>query len=133
MNHFKKYLLMNIWQKSKGITVSCLDIIKCYNNGMDGVDIRDQKTAAYRLLIVKASIALTSVCFWSHGCHTCKQTHCFHETWWWLNFKIVVGKALIGRYSNRNRSFSTTRPSKRKPVRHLACTYVWRKTEIISS
>ena len=26
--------------------------------------------------------------------------------------KIVVAKALIGRYSDRNRSFSTTRPSK---------------------
>ena len=63
MNHFKQYVLMNIWQKSKGITVSFLNIIKCYNNGMDGVDIRDQKKAAYRLLIVKVSIALTSVCF----------------------------------------------------------------------
>ena len=31
-----------------------------------------------------------------------------------LNFEIVVATALIGRYSNRNRSFSSTRPNKRK-------------------
>ena len=31
-----------------------------------------------------------------------------------LNLKIFVAKALIGRYSNRNGSFSTTRLSKQK-------------------
>ena len=31
-----------------------------------------------------------------------------------LNFKIIVAKVLIGRYSNHNRSFSTTKLSKRK-------------------
>ena len=30
------------------------------------------------------------------------------------NFKIVVAKALIGKYSNCNRSLPATRPSKRK-------------------
>ena len=29
-----------------------------------------------------------------------------------LNFKIVVAKALTGRYSNYNKSFSTTRSGK---------------------
>ena len=29
-----------------------------------------------------------------------------------LNFKIVVGKALTGRYNNYNKSFSTTRSGK---------------------
>ena len=50
---------------------------------MDGVDIIDKKTAADRVSIVKASIAFTWACgFWSHGCHTCKQSYCLHETWW---------------------------------------------------
>ena len=56
MNHFKQYfrtslsnVLMNIWQNSKYVPVSCPNIFKFYNNGMDGVDIMDQKTAAYRL------------------------------------------------------------------------------------
>ena len=31
-----------------------------------------------------------------------------------LNFKIVVAKTLIGRYSNRKKSFPTSRTSKRK-------------------
>ena len=31
-----------------------------------------------------------------------------------LNFKIVVATSLIARYSNRNRSFCTTRPRKQK-------------------
>ena len=56
MNHFKQYfqtnpnnVLMNIWQNSKDVLVSCPNIRKFYNNGMDGVDKMDQKTAAYRL------------------------------------------------------------------------------------
>ena len=35
-------------------------------------------------------------------------------TYRYLNFKIVVAEALIGRYSNCNRSFFTTRLSKQK-------------------
>ena len=56
MHHLKQYfqtglsnVLMNIWQNSKDVTVSGPNIIKVYNNSMDGVDIMDQKTAAYRL------------------------------------------------------------------------------------
>ena len=30
-------------------SASCPNIIKLYNNGMDGVDVMNQKTAAYRL------------------------------------------------------------------------------------
>ena len=33
--------------------------------------------------IVKASIAFTWACFWSYGCHTCKESYCLHEFWWW--------------------------------------------------
>ena len=40
---------MNIWHNAKYIPVSCPNIITFYNNGMDGVDIMDQKTPAYRL------------------------------------------------------------------------------------
>ena len=37
-----------VWQNSKDY-VSCPNIINFYNNNMDGADIMDQKTAAYRL------------------------------------------------------------------------------------
>ena len=63
MNPFKQYVLMNIWQSSEDISVSCLNIIKFYNNDMDGVDIINQNTATYRLSILKASIAFTWACF----------------------------------------------------------------------
>ena len=50
MNHLEKYfqtslsnVLMNIRQNSKYAPVSCPKIIKFCNNGMDGVDIMDQK------------------------------------------------------------------------------------------
>ena len=56
---------MNIWQNSKDIPVSCPNIIKFYNNGVDDVDIIDQKVAAYRISIVKASIAFTWAYFLS--------------------------------------------------------------------
>ena len=37
------------YMNSKYVSVSCPNIIKFYNNGIDGVDIMDQKTATYRL------------------------------------------------------------------------------------
>ena len=51
-------VLMNIQQKSKYVPVSCPNIIKFYNNGIDVVDIMDQKTGTY-ILHRKGSIAFT--------------------------------------------------------------------------
>ena len=77
----------------------------------------DKKIAAYRLDLKSKYRFYLSMFFLSHGCHTFKQSYCLHETWWWhivTNFKIDVAKALIGRWSNRNKLFSTTRLSKQK-------------------
>ena len=56
MNHFKQYfqtivnnVLRKIRQNSKDVPVSCPNIVKFYNDIMDGVDIMDKKTAACRL------------------------------------------------------------------------------------
>ena len=56
MNHFKQYfqtivnnVLRKIWQNSKDVPVSYPNIVKFYNDIMDGVDIMDKKTAAWRL------------------------------------------------------------------------------------
>ena len=59
-------------------SVSCRNIIKLYNNGKGGVDIIDQKTAAYRL--DRKSKYVDNV-FWSHRYRTCKQSCCLRETW----------------------------------------------------
>ena len=99
---------MNIWQNSKDY-VSCPNIINFYNNNMDGADIMDQKTAAYRLdrkskyhFYLRMLFDLIDV---PH--ETCDDMSL-------LNFKIVVAKALIGRYSNHKGSFPTSSSSKRK-------------------
>ena len=43
----------NVLRRMKGsankIPINCPNLVKLYNNGMGGVDIMDQKTAAYRL------------------------------------------------------------------------------------
>ena len=124
MNHFKQYIqtslsnvLMSIWQSPNYVPVSCPNIIKFYNNNIDGVDIMNKKIAAYRLDLKSKYCFYLSMFFLSHGCHTFKQSYCLHETWWWhivTNFKIVVAKALIGRWSHHNGLFSTTRLSKQK-------------------
>ena len=122
MNHFKKYFqtilsnaLMNIWQNSKGAPVSRPNIIKFYNNGMDGVGIMDKKTAIYRL-DRKASIAFTLTYFLISWMSHMKTIILFKlgDHILLLNFKIILAKLLIIRCSNCNRSFSTTRSRKGK-------------------
>ena len=110
---------MIVIRKTKGsatkTTVFCPNIIKLYNNEVVSVDIMDQTAAVYRL--------------------DCKSKYCFYLRMFFdlidvaivnihilysklgndislLNLKIVVAKALIGRYSNRKRFFPTSRQSK---------------------
>ena len=84
-----------------------------YNNGMDGLNIIDQKAPAYR-------IDGKTKHFLEHFFYLMGVTHVNSHIVYMtpgdnillLNFKIVVTKALIGRYNNRNRSFFTTQLSK---------------------
>ena len=112
-----KNVLMNTWQNSNDVPVSCPNIMKFYNNGKDGVDVIDQKTAAYRLdRESKHRFYLSMFLDLMNNTHV--NSHMVYrklrDDISLLKFKIFVGKPLIGRYSNSNRSFSTTRPSKRK-------------------
>ena len=98
-------------------TVSCSYIIKLYNNGMRVVDIMDQKTDNLEAPSRKQVSLLLENVFWSYKCRTCKISYSLHETWQWhgiTEFQIAVTKALIGRYSNHNRSFPINMPSKQK-------------------
>ena len=82
---------------------------------MSDVDIMDQKTAAYRLDRKSKYRFYMRMVF-----DPIDVTHVNSQIVYikldddisLLNFKIAVAKALIGRYSNRKRSFSTSRPSK---------------------
>ena len=51
--------MMNIRQNSKDVAGSCPNIITFYYNGINGVDIMDEKAAACWDSMVKVSIAFT--------------------------------------------------------------------------
>ena len=122
MNDFKQYfltrlsnVLMNIWQNSKDIPVSCPNMIKFNNNDMHGVDIMDQKTATSRL-DCKCKYHVYFSMFFDLMDVSCVNSYAVYmklgDDISLLNFKIVVAQPLVSRYSNR--LFSTTRPSRRK-------------------
>ena len=113
----------NVLRRTKGpatkTPVWCPNIIKMYDASMGGVDVLDQKTAAYQLdrkskfrfylrmffdfiniAIVNSHLVYTKLC----------------NSIYLLDFKIVVAKSLIERYTNRQRSFPLSRTSKRKPL-----------------
>ena len=81
---------------------------------MDGVDIMDQKTAAYRIDCKSKYRFYLSMLFDLMDV-TQVNSHIVYmkigDDTSLLNFKNTVAKALIDRYSNRNRLFSTSRLS----------------------
>ena len=78
---------------------------------MDGVDIMDQKTAAYRLDCKSKYRFYLSMLFDLMDV-TNVNSHIVYmkigDDTSLLNFKNTVAKALIDRYGNRNRLFSTS-------------------------
>ena len=113
----------NVMRRSKGSAtktpVSCPNIIKMYNVSMSGVDVIDHKTAAcrlgrkskirfyWRIFLDLIDIVIVN----SHIVYT-KLGNSISL----LDFKIVVSKSLIERYSNRQRSFPLSRTSKQKAL-----------------
>ena len=109
----------NVMRRSKGSAtktpVLCPNIIKMYNSSMGGVDVIGQKTAAYQLdckskftFYLRMFFDLIDIAIGnSHIVYTKLGNSIFL-----LDFKIVVAKSLIGRYSNRQRSFPLSRTSK---------------------
>ena len=113
----------NVMRRSKGSAtktpVSCPNIIKMYNVSMSGVDVIDQKTAAYRLGR-KSKIRFYLRIFFDLIDIVIVNSHIvytkFGNSISLLDFKIVVSKSLIERYSNRQRSFPLSRTSKQKAL-----------------
>ena len=113
----------NVMRRMKGSStktpVPCPNIIKIYNNGMGGVDLMDQKTAAYRF-DRKSKFRFYLRIFFDLLDVALVNSHIVYSKLGnelsLLNYKVVVENSLIGRYSNWQRAFPMTRPSKRKTL-----------------
>ena len=100
------------------VNASCPAMVNIYNHGMGGVDLMDQYTAAYRLDRRARFRFYLRIFFdlWDVGCASSYIVfnQILHKRLEFLDYKIAVGKALIGAFCSRERSFSSARASKRR-------------------
>ena len=94
------------------------EVVKLYNIGMGGVDLMDQRTAAYRL-DRKSSIRFYLRIFFDLMDIACANSYLIynikhHKKLSLLDYKIVVTKNLIQCHQGRKRAVPMSRPSKRK-------------------
>ena len=99
-------------------SVPCPKVVKLYNSGMGGVDLMDQRNAAYRL------DRQSSVRFYSRIFFDLKDIACVNSYLIYnmkhpnklslLDYKIVVVKNLIQYHESRKRAVPMSKPSKRK-------------------
>ena len=96
----------------------CPKFVKRYSSGMGGVDLMDQRTAAYRL-DRKSSVrfylriffdVMDIACVDSYLIYNMKHSNKLSL----LRYKIVVAKTLIQYYQGRKRAVPISRSSKRK-------------------
>ena len=104
-------------QKAK-ISVPCPNITKSYNANMGGVDILDQKTAAYRLDRKSAGRRYYLRVFFDlmdMACMNARMVSILRDPKGveLLDFKQVVAKGLIGIYNTRSRNPPSIKQSKR--------------------
>ena len=113
----------NVMRRTKGSAtetpVSCPNKIKMYNASMGGANFINQKTAAYQLdrkskfwFYLRMFFDLIDIAIVNSYIGYTKLGNSISL----LDFKIAVAKSLIGRYSNRQRSFPLSRTSKRKAL-----------------
>ena len=114
--------ILSVQRREKGSktksSVPCPKVVKIYNSGMGGVDLMDQRTAAYRLdrkssvksylciLFDLMDIAFVNSYFIYNMKHPNKLSL--------LDYKIVVAKNLIQYHQGRKRAVPMSTPSKRK-------------------
>ena len=113
--------MLSVQRREKGsktrIAVSFSKIVKLYNSGMGGVDLMDQRTAAYRLdrkTSVKSYLCIffdlmDIACVNSYLIHNMKHSNQFSL----LDYKIIVAKNLMQYRQGRKRTVPMSRPSKR--------------------
>ena len=114
--------ILSVQRREKGSKtrslVSCPKVVKLYNSDMGGIDLMDQRTAAYRLdrkssviLYLHIFFDLMGVAFAnSYLIYNMKHPNKLSL----FDYKIVGAKNLIQYYQDRKRAVPISRPSKRK-------------------
>ena len=101
------------------IPVPCPEIIKDYNYGMSGVDLLDQKTAAYKLDCKSSGGRYYLRLFFDLMDISVVNSYAIYKVMYpkgmeLLDFKIVLAKSLIGIYNSRSRNTPVSHVSYRK-------------------
>ena len=92
------------------IQVPCPDVFKTYNKGMCGVDLTDQRAAAYHLdQNVNYQISFAHFVFFDLIDFVCANSYIVYNMMHpndlaLLNFKTIVSTYLIGRYTSQSRA-----------------------------
>ena len=113
-------VLRRVKRQSAKIPVPCPEIIKDYNSGMGGVDLLDQKTAAYKLdhkssggrYYLRLLYDLMDISVVNSQI-ICKELN--PKEMELLDFKIVLTKSLVCTYNSR---------SQNTPASHVSCREV---------
>lgn len=112
-------VLRRVKGQAAKIAVTCPEVIKDYNSGMGGVDLLDQRTAAYKLDRKSSGGRYYLRLFFDLMDMSVVNSHVVYKGlnpkgMELLDFKIVVAKSLIGTYNNRIRSSSLSHASRRE-------------------
>ena len=98
--------------------IPCPTVVKLCNNGMGGIDLMDQQTAAYQL-DRKSSVRFCLRIFFDLLDIACVNSFLVYnmkhpKQLIFLDCKIVIAKNLIRWHQSRQRDVPLSRPSKRK-------------------
>ena len=104
------------------ISVACPDVIKLYNRNMGGVDLIDQRTAAYRL-DQKSSIQFYLRIFFDLMDVACANAFVVYNMLHpadlnLLDYKIAIATHLIGSYTSRTRAALENNIGKKRKHRY---------------
>ena len=105
--------------QSPKMPAPCLEIIKDYNSSMGGVDLRDQKAAAYKLDRKSSGGRYYLRLFFDLIDISVVKLHAIYKVLYpkgmeLLDFKIVLAKSLIGTYNSRSRNTPVSHVSRRE-------------------
>ena len=105
-------------QRREKAWVPCPKVVKLYNSGLGGVDLNDQRTAAYHL-DRKPPVRFYLRIFFDFMDIACVNSYLIYNMKHpnklsLLDYKIVVAKNLVQYLQGRKRAVPMSRPSKRK-------------------